>query len=246
MDLAHAADADGWIIMTKEDASRWCLHRLDELKEEDDFKHKNQLTLAAFYEEAKNWLRRAHWDNIPNFTDDDAIIWTFRDIISNMARDEFNGGVYPSSNVLPFALNEAWYDDGQYSKEPKLYPADMRCDYLEKADEHFSEFERQNIDDDRYDYIEGFLHKESWKDVLIELGEDNLNDCIEVEATAADLKRQGIKDIGWFEIGKFANCRDLNKCAEPDKKFVVRLLKERDEFFDEYKYTLKSIREKDA
>lgn len=242
MDLAHAADADGWSLMTKEDVSRWCLHRLDELREDESFQHKYQLTLASFYEAAKTWLRRAHWQKRTSFTGDDAIIWVFRDIIFNMY--EFTGGVYPDSRVLPFALKDAWYDDGCYSKEPKLYPASMRCDYIEEADKHFSSFDKQDIAADRYDEIESFLVKESWKDVKIELGEDNLNDCIEMIATAEELKNCEIEGIGYFEPGKFSNCKDINKCEDPRKKYIVRLLKERDTYFDdEFRYTLKSIRD---
>ena len=79
--------------------------------------------------------------------------------------------------------------------------------------------------------------------------EDNLNDCIEVECTALDLKNQTFSDLGHIELGKFDNCKDLIYCENPIKKLIVRLYKkithyENIDWEDDITYYLKSIREK--
>ena len=108
----------------------------------------------------------------------------------------------------------------------------------------------QNIDEGDYDWIEEFLVKDSYKDVQIELGEDNLNDCIEVECSALDIKNHRISGV-FTELDKFSNCRDLTKCKDPSKTFIVRVSVEITHYdsikglgLDDITYHIKSIKEK--
>lgn len=250
MDMAHAINADGWIVQSKSDVVGWCMHRLDNMQDDPKLtNYKNQFTFYRLFDEINNCIRRASWSNI-ELSQEDAIIWVYRDIVSNFDHDCFDERLKPDNRVLPVNMNEAWYDTGRYSNAPKLYPAEMMCDFMEKVNNIMPDAKDQNdITEDEYNWIEGFLKKESWKDVQIELGEDNLNDCIEVECTALDLKNHTIPGFGCIEMGKFDNCKDLNECKDPEKKYIVRLKKvvtkyDTPEWEDDITYYLKSIREK--
>lgn len=250
MDMAHAINADGWTMQSKKDVVAWCMHRLDNMRDDPKLaNYKNQFKLSTLYDNVNNWIRRASWSNI-ELSQEDAIIWVYRDIVSNLDNSCFDECVKPDTRVLPVNLHEAWYDDGQYSKAPKLYPADMMCDFIEKVNEIMPDAKDQDIRDDDYDWVESFIKKESWKDVQIILGEDNLNDCIEVECTALNLKNHKVPGFdNHIELGKFENCKDLNNCEDPDKKYIVRLNPvvtkyDTPGWEDDVTYYLKSIREK--
>ena len=252
MDMAHAINADGWTMRSKRNVVAWCIHRLDDMRDDPKLINlKNQFKLGRLYDEINDWIRRASWSKI-ELNQEDAIIWVYRDIVSNLNIECFDERFKPDKRVLPVNLNEAWYDNGRYgSKGPKLYPAEMMCDYIEKVNNIMPDAKDQDIQEDEYDWVESFLRKESWKDVQIILGEDNLNDCIEVECTALDLKNHTISDLGYsyIELGKFDNCKDLIECEDPKKKYIVRLKKvitkyDIPEWEDDVTYYLKSIREK--
>lgn len=250
MDMAHAINADGWTMRSKHDVVGWCMRRLDDMRDNPKLvNYKNQFKFSILYDNINGWIRRASWSNM-ELSQEDAIIWVYRDIVSNLNNECFDERLKPDRRVLPINLNEAWYDNGRYgSKGPKLYPAEMMCDYIEKVNNIMPDAKDQDIREDEYDWVEGFLKKESWKDVQIELGEDNLNDCIEVECTALDLKNQTFSDLGHIELGKFDNCKDLIYCENPIKKLIVRLYKkithyENIDWEDDITYYLKSIREK--
>lgn len=249
MDMAHAINADGWTMRSKSDVVAWCMYRLDDMRDDPKLSnYKNQFNFSRLYSEINDWIRRASWSKI-EFNQEDAIIWVYRDIVSNLDNDCFDEKLRPDPRVLPVNLQEAWYDDGRYNKHPKLYPAEMMCDYMEKFDNIMPDAKDQDIRKDEYDWLESFLKKKSWKDVQIELGEDNLNDCIEVECTAIDLKNHSIPNYGYIEMGKFENCDDLSNCEDHEKKYVVRLKKVVTKYHipgwkDDITYHLKSIREK--
>jgi len=249
MDMAHAINADGWTMQSKHDVVAWCMHRLDNMRDNPKLaNYKNQFTFSRLYDEINGWIRRASWSNI-ELSQEDAIIWVYRDIVSNLENSCFDEQLKPDTRVLPAKLHEAWYNDGKYTKEPKLYPADMMCDYIKNANKIMPNANDQDVREDEYDQVESFLKKDSWKDVQIILGEDNLNDCIEVECTALDLKNHLIQDYGYIEMGKFENCKDLHECEDPDKKYIVRLKPvvtkyDIPELEDDITYYLKSIKEK--
>ena len=250
MDMAHAINADGWTMRSKRDVVDWCIYRLDDMRDDPKLaNYKNQFKLSRLYDGINDSIRRASWSKI-ELSREDAIIWVYRDIVANLDNSCFDGRLKPNTRVLPVNLHEAWYDDGRYgTKGPKLYPAEMMCDYMAKVNEIMPDAQDQDIREDEYDWVESFLKKESWKDVQIELGEDNLNDCIEVECTAFDLKNHSISDYGYIEMGKFDNCKDLKECKDPTKKYIVRIktvITKYDipEWKDDVTYYLKSIREK--
>ncbi len=249
MDMAHAINADGWTMESKHDVVTWCMHRLDDMRDNPKLaNYKNQFTFSKLYDDINDWIRRASWNNM-ELSREDAIIWTYRGIVSNLDNSCFDEELKPDMRVLPLKLHEAWYDDGKYSKAPKLYPAQMMCDYIENVNKIIPNAKDQDIREDEYDWVEGFLKKDSWKDVQIILGEDNLNDCIEVECTALDLKNHSIKDYGYIRMGKFDKCKDLNDCKDPEKKYIIRLKPvitkyDSPEWEADITYYLKSIREK--
>lgn len=252
MDMAHAISVDGYTMRTKHDVADWCLFRLDDMREDPKLSnYKNQFRLKCIFDEIERYIRRFSTYNNINITQEDAIIWVFRDIVSNLDNSCFDEAVKPNKYVLPLNLREAWYDDGKYSKNPQLYPAEMMCDFMETVNKYLPNAKDQNISKNSYndyDWIEGFLLKDSYKDVQIVLGEDNLNDCIEVECTALDIKNQRIDGV-FTELDKFSNCRDLKECKDPDKTFIVRVSVEITHYdnlegLDDITYHIKSIKEK--
>lgn len=247
MDMAHAIDADGWSCFSKNDVYQWCLHRLDEMKKDEKlYNMSNQLTLSYIFNEVENMIRRALWYDKKDLDYRDALIWVYRSIISNMEKSYFNEELLPNSNVLPFSLHEAWVDDERYSKNPQWHPAQMTCDYLEHVNKIMTNGKAQDIDENRFNQIEASLYKNSYKDVRIPIGEDNLNDCIELKLSASNLKKHNAKIDGkdvWFEIGSFDRCNDLQYPENLNKLYKCRLKKIYDDFFDEYTYELKSVQE---
>lgn len=247
MDMAHAIDADGWMCFSKKDVSRWCIHRLDEMRNDEKLhKMSNQLTLSYIFDEIEATIRRASWCGKNDLSREDAIIWVFRSIIIGMEKQYFDEELFPNSNVLPFSLENAWIDDGKFSKTPQWHPAQMSCDYIERVKELFPNAKEQKIKNGRFNYVESCLHKTSYKDVRIQIGEDNLNDCIEVILSAENLQNHNFiidnKEV-WFEIGNFDNCYDLENPKDLSKTYKCRLLKTWDDLFKEYRYELKSVSE---
>lgn len=247
MDMVHAIDVDGWICFSKNDVAKWCLHRLDEMRNDKKLHNmSNQLTFSYIFDKIENTIFRALLYGKKNLSYDDAIIWVFKSIIVDMDKSCFDEVFFPNSNVLPFSLNNAWVDDGKYSKKPQWHPAQMTCDYIERAKELLPEAKEQEIANDRFNYVESCIYKKSYKDVRIPIGEDNLIDCIESILSAKDLQKHNFIVDGketWFEIGNFDHCYDLEHPEDLTKTYRCRLLKTWDDFFKEYKYELKSVSE---
>lgn len=247
MDMVHAIDGDGWICFSKNDVAKWCFHRLDEMRNDEKLHNmSNQLTFSYIFDEIEATIRRASWCGKNDLSHEDAIIWVFRSIIIGMEKQYFDEELFPNSNVLPFSLENAWVDDGKFSKTPQWHPAQMTCDYIEHAKELLPDAKEQDIENNRFNYIESCIYKKSYKDVRILIGEDNLNDCVESILSAKDLQKHNFiiddKEI-WFEIGNFNHCYDLEHPEDLTKAYKCRLLKTWDNFFKEYKYELKSVLE---
>jgi len=245
MDMAHAIHADGWSPLSKNDVAQWCLHRMDELRDDTLYHNKERVSLTSIFNDVNRYIERCSWyeNVIPSY--EDGIIWAFRTIVSDMSNKSFSEGVFPNQNILPFNLESAWYDDGRYSKCPKLYCSEMNYDFIKRASDTLQFQNKQIVDVNEYDYVESMLKKESWKDVQIELGEDNLNDCIEVVMTGLDLKRNTCEQTGLFKLGKFSYCKDISMCNAPDKKYVVRISKQWRSWdeYQEVEFIVKSIKE---
>lgn len=251
MDMAHAINADGWTMQTRNDVARWCLNRLDEMREDKSLaNYSNQFRLSYIFDKVHDHIRYASWYDKREMTEDDAIIWMFRDIVMGIEGKYFDEWVKPDARVLPLALNDAYYDDGKYNVDhkPVFHFAEMMCDYEAKIKEHFPNAKDWEpfYSGDSYDWTESFIHKDSWKDVQIELGEDNLNDCIEAVVFAKELKDHVIElqdgSTALLILGKFENCKDLKECKSPEKRYDARIKVTKDSF-GYYEYALKSLKE---
>lgn len=238
MDMIHCIDADGWTLETERDVALWCLHRLDELREDPLFTHKHQLDLGYFFNEVFENQRRAKWYYNMELSTDSAIIQTYRDIISNTERKCFDSGVKPNENVLPLSYHDAWYDDGKYSNGPKLYPRDMHEDVIKRIEESFGEYKEQDIEDGRFEEVEARIRHKSYKDVVVLIGTDSLLDCEEAEMTGKEIVKKHYNDE-CLNLDIYSNCDDIDS----EKTYVLRIAKKR--IWDEYyEYAIKSIKEK--
>lgn len=237
MDFVHCIDADGWTVQTKQDVATWCLHRLDELRNDPLFGYKHQLDLSYFFNEVNETIRRAKWYDIIDLSQEDAIIAVYRSIISNSPKEYFeDGGVKPNENVLPLSYREAWYDDGKYSHEPKLYPADMREDVMKRIDEMFPNHIDQEIKDGRFDEIESYIRNKSYKDVVVINGSNSLLTCKEVVLKGSNIKQHVYGDSVLF-LGIYEYCNDI----DPDKEYTVRI-EGKPDYWGDIEYTVKSIK----
>jgi hypothetical protein len=185
IDLAHCIHADGWSPQTKADVANWCLHRLDELRDDELFKYKSKINLYSFFLEMNDNQRRAK-DFYNEYLDMyDLIILNYRNIISECDRDCFTERIKPSPEVLPVNLHPAFYSE----YEGKYYNAEMMCDYQKKIDEYFPDAKENDLKwYVGFEWVEAFLHIDNWEDVLVITGSDNLNDCKEIYLTGSELK----------------------------------------------------------
>lgn len=183
MDMLHCINADGWSLWSKDDVVDWCLHRMDAMREDKNFPHKNQLDLTYFWKEVNDILRRNEWYYNEELDIKDAIILHYRNIISNLESKYFDELlVKPNPNVLPLHYNEAYYNDGQYrpNHEPDFEFAEMHCDVIDKINKMFPDHKEQDIKDGEFEYQEAWIRGKKWEDVVVLIGSDNLNDCEEV------------------------------------------------------------------
>jgi hypothetical protein len=245
MDMLHCINADGWSLWSKHDVVKWCMHRLDNLREDENFPHKNQLDLTYFWKEINDMIRRDEWYYHEGIDYEDAIILHYRNIISNLEGKYFNEMlVKPNSNVLPLNYQGAYYNDGQYrpNHEPDYAPADMHCDIVKKINEIFPTYEEQNIKDGEFEYQEGWIRGKNWEDVVVLIGSDSLLDCEEVEVSGELLCNSGnirFKDDDFLDLNIYEHCVNFDK----NKKYLCRVKKEIEHwsFGDDVKYKLMSI-----
>jgi hypothetical protein len=238
MDIAHCLDADGWTMWNEHEVAEWCLFRLDDLRKDPLFKNKSQLDLSRFIGEVQDNIRRAKWYYDEEISMDTAIILAYRNIISNSEKSCFDSGVKPNRNVLPLHYQEAWYDDGKYSHEPKLYPCEMDCDYQEKVKEHFPDYEDQEIEDGRFEHVEGYLDIKNINDVVVIVGTDSFLDCVEINVTGKQIISGKLNDNDTIDKNIYRHAE-----IDPDKKYIIRATEEPFVYFEGCEYKIKSMRE---
>jgi hypothetical protein len=147
----------------------------------------------------------------------------------------------PNENVLPLYYWAAWYDDGKYSKTPKLYPAEMREDVMERIQTMFPDSIIQNIEDSHFDEVESLIREKSYKDVVVINGSDSLLTCEETVMKGKELIEEKYSlekyNKNLFYLGKYEHCIDF----EADMEYIVRV-ERKTGCFGEDIYTIKSIK----
>jgi hypothetical protein len=232
MDMLHCINADGWSLWSKEDVVEWCIHRMDSLREDENFPYKHQLDLTYFWKEINDIIRRDEWYYHEGLDMNDAIILHYRNIISNIEGKYFNELlVKPNPNVLPLNYQGAYYSDGKYrpNNEPEFTFADMHCDLIEKINEMFPNHEEQEIKDSEFEYQEAWIRGKNWQDVVVLVGSDNLNDCEEVELKGKFLKNthnEHYKDDDFLDLNIYEHTINFDE----NKTYVCRVKKEIEEW----------------
>lgn len=245
MDFLHCINADGWSLWSKQDVVTWCMHRMDDMRNDELFPNKNQLDLSYFWNEVNEIIRRDSWYYHEGLDFDDAIILHFRNIISNLEIKYFNEKlVKPNANVLPLNYNNAYYSDGKYrpNHEPEYTFADMHCDVIERIEKHFGEFEDQDIKEDEFEKTEAWIRGKNWEDVVVIIGTDSLLDCEEVNLSGKFLNNthnEHYKDDEFLDL----NIYDHTINFDDNKTYVCRVKKivEHHDFGDWIEYKLMSV-----
>lgn len=245
MDMIHCINADGWSLLTKNNVVTWCMHRMDDMRNDPNFPYKNQLDLSYFWNEVNEIIRRDSWHYHEGLDFEDAIILHFRNIISNLEMKYFNENlVKPNENVLPLHYTPAYYSDGKYTYnyKPSFTFADMHCDIIERINKHFTDCKDQEIADDEFEKTEAWIRGKNWQDVVVIIGTDSLLDCEEVELSGNFLNNthnKHYKDDDFLDLGIYNYTINF----DDDKKYLCRVKKitEHYDFGDFTKYKLMSI-----
>ena len=245
MDMLHCINADGWSLWSKNDVVTWCMHRMDDMRNDENFPNKHQLDLSYFWNEVNEIKRRDEWYYHEGIDFEDAIILHYRNIISNIEIKYFNELlVKPNENVLPLHYGEAYYSDGKYNynHEPSFTFAEMHCDVMERINKSFSDFEDQEIDDDEFEKTEAWIRGKNWEDVVVICGTDSLLDCEEVEVSGELMCNPGnvkFTDEDFLDLNIYDHCVNFNK----EKTYLCRVKKEIEywNWGDDVNYKLMSI-----
>ena len=247
MDLIHCINADGWSLWSKQDVVEWCLHRIDDMKGDENFPYKNQLDLSYFWNEVTDIIRRDKWYYHEDIDFDDAIILYYYNIISGLEKKYFDKNlVKPNENVLPLQYHEAYYSEGKYNTDhkPSFTFADMHCDVIDRINKFFPDFEDQDIKDNDFEYYEGWIRGKKWEDVLVRVGSDNLIDCEEFIISGKVLCNPGnikFKDDEFLDLHIYEHCDNFDK----NKSYICRVKKIVDhyDYGDWVEYKLMSVKE---
>lgn len=245
MDMLHCINADGWSLWSKNDVVTWCMHRMDDMRQDENFPNKHQLDLSYFWNEVNEIKRRDEWYYHEGIDFEDAIILHYRNIISNLEIKYFDELlVKPNENVLPLHYSEAYYSDGKYNfnHEPSFTFADMHCDVMERINKSFGDFEDQDIKPDEFEKTEGWIRGKNWEDVVVICGTDSLLDCEEVEVSGELMCNPGnvkFTDEDFLDLNIYDHCINFNK----EKTYLCRVKKEIEHWCwgDDVKYKLMSI-----
>ena len=245
MDMLHCINADGWSLWSKNDVVDWCMHRMDALREDENFPYKYQLDLTYFWKEVNDIIRRDEWYYHEGLDMNDAIILHYRNIISNIEGKYFNELLgKPNENVLPLFYHQAYYSDGQYrlNNEPEFTFADMHCDVIAKVNEIFPDYKEQEIEDGEFERQEAWIRGKKWQDVLVLIGSDSLLDCEEVELSGKFLKNTNneyYKDDNFLDLNIYEHTINFDE----SKTYICRVKKEIEHWNwgDDVNYKLMSI-----
>ena len=227
MDMLHCINADGWNLWSKEDVVEWCMHRMDDLRKDENFPHKNQLDFTYFWKEINDIIRRDEWHYHEGLDINDAIILHYRNIISNLEGKYFNEVlVKPNPNVLPLNYQGAYYNDGKYhpNHKPSFAFADMHCDIIKRIDEMFPDYNDQLVEADEFEYQEAQIRGKKWQDVLVLIGSDNLLDCEEVKLSGKFLNNthsEHYKDNDFLDL----NIYEYTINFDNEKNYICRVKK---------------------
>jgi len=243
MDMIHCIYADGWSLWSKQDVVIWCMYRMDDMRNDPNFPHKNQLDLSYFLNEI---IRRDSWHYHEGLDFEDTFILHFRNIISNLEMKYFNEMlVKPNEHVLPLNYNDAYYNDGKYrpNHEPEYKFADMHCDVIKRIEKHFAEFEDQEIDENEFEKTEACIHGKNWEDVVVLIGTDSLLDCEEVKLSGKFLNNthnEHYKNDDFLDLNIYEHTINF----DDNKTYVCRVKKEVEhwEWGDDVNYKLMSVR----
>lgn len=245
MDMLHCINADGWSLWSKNDVVEWCMHRMDNMREDPNFPHKYQLDLTYFWKEINDMVRRDEWYYHEGINYEDAIILHYRNIISNLEGKYFNEMlVKPNSNVLPLFYHTAYYNDGQYrpNHEPNFEFAEMHCDVIDKINKYFPDYKEQEIEDGEFERLEAWIRGKKWEDVVVLIGSDNLNDCEEVILSGEFLNNthnKHYKDDDFLDLNIYEHTINFNN----ESHYRCRVKKEIEHWNwgDDVKYKLMSV-----
>ena len=245
MDMIHCINADGWSLSSKADVVTWCMHRMDDLRNDDNFPHKYQLDLTYFWKEVNDIIHRDEWYYHEGLNYNDAIILHYRNIISNIGGKYFNELlVKPNPNVLPLHYNEAYYSDGQYTfnHEPSFTFSDMNCDVMKHIEDYFSDYKDQDIALDEFEKTESWIYGKNWQNVTVIIGTDSLLDCEEVELTGKFLNNtnyQIYKDDEYLDLNIYNHTINF----DDNKTYMCRVKKEIEHWNwgDNVKYKLMAV-----
>ena len=246
MDMIHCINADGWSLWSKKDVVEWVIHRIDNMRDDENlYNISNQLSLSYFWKEVNEILRRDAWHYHEGLDIEDAIILHYRNIISNTEIKYFNEMlVKPNENVLPLNYNHAYYSDGKYdhNHKPSFTFADMHCDVIERINKHFGDYKDQEIDENEFENTEAWIRGKNWQDVVVLIGTDNLLDCEEVELSGKFLNNthnERYKDDEFLDLNIYEHCINF----DDNKIYVCRVKKEIKhwEWGDDVNYKLMSI-----
>lgn len=240
MDLIHCISADGWTLLSKKDVVTWCLHRLDEMKEDELLRNnKNMFSLSRLYEEINRYKNLwSYWHPDQELSTEDAIIAVFLNTVSCLEKTCFSEGVRPSELILPLTYHDAYYNDGTYEKDhkPLFTPAEMHCDVIKRINESFPDFKEQDTKSFwfiEFETVESRIRGKKIDDVLVLNGSNNLNDCIEVTVSGYDIIHNcsivNEKKVYLYK-GIYENCIDIDSNAQ----YIIRIQKIDSGWNDEY------------
>lgn len=238
MDMAHCIDADGWTVRTEHEVAEWCLRRLDNMREDPLFKNKSQLDLSVFLSDVQDKISYSKMYHNEEISLDTSIILIYRRIVYNCSGDCFDSGVKPNRNILPLNYYETWYDDGRYSNNPKLYLAEMDCDYQERVNELLSDLDDQVIDDNRFEIVEGYLKIKNINDVRVIVGTDSFIDCVEMKLKGKYIISGTLNETDIIERNIYSGAE-----IDPDKEYIVRATVEPFGLIKGSIYKIKSMKE---
>ena len=209
MDLAHCILSEGAVVQTKTEVVDWCMWYLDGMKKDRKLTARKLITFEYFIKEVRSILNRLCTFDNENASIENAIIKFYIETIRYLDGSFFDSGIVPSERVLPI------------DKSAQLSTL-------------FGKYTEQDIPEGKYDEIEAFLIKDSWKDVQPNLSGEDYKPLV----LTGDELINHVKDDKVIDLGIYRGCKDFDK----DKDYVT-LVSYRQIFDDYDELVVHSIRE---